>query len=331
MSDELRALADALACPDGRSGSALAAELGITRAAVWKRIERLRAMGLAVEAGPRRRYRLARAVDWLSRERIRRALGRAARERLGALELHFELDSTSSEWSRRAPSLARGSVCLAERQSAGRGRRGRGWSSALGDGVCCSVLWRYDQGLSALAGLSLMVALAARRALHGLGLAPVALKWPNDLQYQGRKLGGILVEASGESAGPCSVVIGIGINAHGVPADTGQAVACTDEIARDPGRAAPDRSAIVVALLDEMLPALERFGESGFAPLRREWQEADALRGRNIEVHAGGERYAATATGVDDAGCLRVRVGGRERALASAEVSVRDVGSGSAP
>ena len=325
MSEELRALADALACPDGRSGSALAVELGVTRAAVWKRIERLRALGLAIEPGPGRRYRLARQVDWLEPERIRRALSRGARARLGALELHFELGSTSSEWSRRAGALAYGSVCVAESQSAGRGRRGRSWRSPLGGGVWCSVLWRYEQGLSALAGLSLAVALALRRGLHELEIGPVGVKWPNDLQFQGRKLGGILVEASGESAGPCNVVIGFGINVHAAPraVDVGQPIACTDEIAGTSARPAPDRNAIATALLDALLPALARFGDEGFAPLAREWQDADGLAGQRIEVQAGGERYVATAMGVDGAGCLRVRAGGRERALASAEVSVR--------
>jgi len=326
VSDSLRELADALAQPEGQGGSALAAELGVTRAAVWKRIERLRAMGLAIEPGARRRYRLARPIDWLDRERIRRALSREARAVLGTLELHFELDSTSSEWSRRGPALASGSVCLAEWQSAGRGRRGRAWSSTLGAGICCSVIWRYEQGLSALAGLSLAVALALRRGLHALGLAPVGLKWPNDLQHRDVKLGGILVEASGESTGPCSVVIGFGVNVHDVPQAVdypGRAITCADRIAEDGGHHAPDRNAIAAALLDALLPALARFGQEGFAPLRREWQEADALAGHRIEVQAGGESYAATAAGVDDAGCLRVRVGGRERTLASAEVSVR--------
>jgi len=325
VSGHLRALVDALARPGGQSGSALAAELGVTRAAVWKRIERLRAMGLAIEPGAGRRYGLAHAIDWLDPEQVRRALSAPARALAGTIESHFELDSTSSEWLRRAPALANGSVCLAEFQAQGRGRRGRRWAAPLGSGLCCSVLWRHEQGLSALAGLSLAVALALRRGLHTLGLAPLVLKWPNDIQYGGCKLGGILIEASGESTGPCSVVIGFGVNVRPMHAPNGvdQPVACTDDIARDVGREPPGRNAIAVALLDALLPALGRFSAEGFAPLRNEWREADALAGRRIDVHASGGTYTATALGVDDAGCLRVRVRGEDRVLASAEVSVR--------
>src|SRR6185369_14521141 len=106
--------------------------------------------------------------------------------------------STSSELLRRGVDAPSGTVVFAEQQSAGRGRRGRAWRLPLGANLMFSVLWRFDAGFAALAGLSLAVGAALAQALESIGVRNVALKWPNDLQVDGRKLGGILVEVSGE-------------------------------------------------------------------------------------------------------------------------------------
>jgi BirA family biotin operon repressor/biotin-[acetyl-CoA-carboxylase] ligase len=326
MSADLRALALRLARPEHASGNALAAEFGITRAAIWKRIERLRALGLSIVSEPGRGYRLGAPIDWLEPARIRRQLSRPARALLGLLEVHFELDSTSSEWLRRAPQLPQGSVCLAESQSAGRGRRGRAWQSPLGSGLYLSLLWRFDGGLSALPGLSLAIAVAVRRALLTLGLSGVALKWPNDLWFERRKLGGILIEASGESAGPCTVIVGVGLNLI-LPAATAELIGqpCTDlrVLARACNTRNPDRNALAAALIEALLPALAEFGREGLAPFLREWRAADALAGHEVLLESGGSRSKARALGVDAIGRLRVAADGRERLVASAEVSIR--------
>ena len=104
-------------------------------------------------------------------------------------------------------------VCFAEHQSAGKGRRGRQWVSPFGSNIYMSILWRFQQdGIACTAGLSLAVGVAVIRALKTYGFNEVGLKWPNDIYCQGKKLGGILIEVSGEADGPCAVIIGLGLN-----------------------------------------------------------------------------------------------------------------------
>jgi BirA family biotin operon repressor/biotin-[acetyl-CoA-carboxylase] ligase len=316
----------ALARPQGVSGSELAARFGVTRAAVWKRIEALRAAGLAIEAVAGQGYRLSAPIDLLDAAAIRAALPEHAAMLLGPLIVDAEVDSTSSALQRDAMAGApSGSVRLAERQSAGRGRRGRAWQSPIAANLYLSVLWRFDAGLSALAGLSVAAGVATARALHALGATGVRLKWPNDLVHAERKCGGILIDAAGEWAGPCHVVVGVGINVRMPPA-TGAAIdqPWTDLAQVLAPAAVPPRSLVAAAVLAELLPALSTYAATGLAPFKAAFEALDALAGRPLMVHAGGSPWPATVLGLCDDGCLRVRDGaGVEHRLAAAEVSVR--------
>jgi BirA family biotin operon repressor/biotin-[acetyl-CoA-carboxylase] ligase len=321
--DELLA---ALARPGGASGSELATRFGVTRAAVWKRIEALRAAGLPVEAVAGRGYRLAAAPDLLDAATIRGALPAPAARWLATLGVDAEVDSTSSALLRDAAAgAASGSVRLAERQTAGRGRRGRAWQSPVAANVYLSVLWRFRGGLSALSGLSIVAGVAAADALRGLGVDGVRVKWPNDLQVDARKLGGILVDAAGEWAGPCHAVIGIGVNVR-MPAAVGAAIdqPWVDLAQALAPRVAPPRNAVAAALLARLLPALARFEAEGLAPFQPLFAAVDALHGARVDVHDGGAPWPATALGLCEDGRLRVRdAAGVEHRLAAGELSVR--------
>jgi BirA family biotin operon repressor/biotin-[acetyl-CoA-carboxylase] ligase len=306
----------------GVSGERLARELGVSRAAVWKHVEKLRALGLSVSARAGEGYRCAAPMEWLDAGRLRAALSDEARACVSDLEVHFEIDSTSSELSRRAAAGApSGLVCFAEAQTGGRGRRGRAWHSPLGASLCFSVLWRFDQGLAALSGLSLAVGIALARTLRDLG-ADVALKWPNDVVAEGRKLAGVLVEVGGEWQGPCHAVIGVGVNlrmAASAPIDQ----PWTD-LSALLGARMPTRERVAAATLDALLPALARFGRVGDPDLAASFAALDALAGREIDVREGERCFRARADGIDDQGRLRVvDAEGRTRLVGSAEVSVR--------
>ena len=122
------------------------------------------------------------------------------------------IDSTNQYLLERVNTLSSGESCLAECQTAGRGRRGKPWVSPFGCQLILSMYWRLEQGMAAAMGLSLAVGVAVVEALESLGYPGVALKWPNDLYYQGRKLAGILVEMSGSAGASCHLVIGVGLN-----------------------------------------------------------------------------------------------------------------------
>lgn len=321
------ALLDALAQPGGISGEALATRLGITRSAVWKQVRQLRAMGVDVDAQAGRGYRLGAPLQLLDVQRVHDALAEQARTLLGPLVLHVAIDSTNSELLRRAAlGAASGEVCLAEFQHAGRGRRGRAWQSPLAANVYLSVLWRFDAGLAALAGLSLAAGVAVRDALATLGVRNAQLKWPNDVVVGGRKLAGLLVEVGGEWNGPCHAVVGVGVNWRMSAVAAAAIEQPWTDLAQACGGAPPPRERCAVALLDALLPALARFARDGLAPFRDEWLAHDALAGARIDVDAG---WSGVARGIDGEGRLRVLDdGGREHVLAGGEVSVRRRGAG---
>jgi BirA family biotin operon repressor/biotin-[acetyl-CoA-carboxylase] ligase len=319
----LPALLDALAADEAVSGRRLAERFGVTRAAVWKQIERLRALGLgiAAEAGG---YRLAAPVDRLDAKRLSAELAPAERARVGDLAVHWELDSTSSELLRRAADDPRDRlVCLAEIQTRGRGRRGRAWRMPLGGGIALSVLKRFDAGMAALSGLSLVAGIAAVQALEDCGVAGVGLKWPNDLVARGRKLGGILVELGGDALGPCHATIGIGLNVRLDAAAAAQIDQPWIDLAALAGDAVPPRNRLAARVLARLFDALEQFAQSGFAAFAADYARRDALCGLAVRVLRADHAQEGVACGVDERGALRVAFADGERSVDSGEVSVR--------
>jgi BirA family biotin operon repressor/biotin-[acetyl-CoA-carboxylase] ligase len=309
-------------CRGPASGAVLARELGITRSAVWKRIQGLRAAGVDVQAQPGRGYALARAMQLLEADALVSALSPEARAQLAGLSVLFEADSTNAI-ALREPAAASGcKVWLAERQTAGRGRRGRDWASPLAANVYLSVSRQFQGGLAALQGLSLAVGVAAAEALHGLGYAQVGIKWPNDLFAHGRKLGGVLVEVGGETGGPVRVVIGLGLNVS-MPAAAAQGIDQAWCDLDSLGAAPASRQDVCVALLDALLPMLARFEHTGLAPMLERWARLDLLAGRRVRVTDAGQAFDGVACGIDADGALRVRLAGGERRFHAGEASLR--------
>ena len=309
------------------SGDVLAQASGLTRAAVWKHIRSLRDAGLDVRAQAGRGYALAQPLELLDPEAIRSALIPALRPQAAALDVAWSLDSTNSELLRRVTPPGGVAVLLAERQTGGRGRRGRNWSSPLASNIYLSVARIFSGGLARLPGLSLVAGVATADALHGLGFTAVRLKWPNDLVVCSadgwRKLGGVLVEGGGESAGPARAVIGVGLNAS-MPAAAGAAIDQPwVDLAGLSSGAAPSRNAVVAAVLSHWLPALAQFDACGLGPFLARYAHHDALAGRDIVVQSADGRRTGLALGVADDGALRVHIDGTEQRVFSGEVSVR--------
>lgn len=320
-----RALLERLA--DGPvSGDVLAREAGQTRAAVWKRIQALREAGIGVEAVPGRGYRLSQAPDLLDAAAIIAQLAPQARGLLHGLEVVWRTPSTNDALLATGAPMRGCAVLLAERQSAGRGRRGRAWVTPLAAQVALSVARRYAGGLARLPGLSLVAGVATADALHALGMREVRLKWPNDLVVvmpDGalRKLGGILVEGGGEAGGGAHAVIGIGVNVR-VP---GPAMAGVEQAWIDLAAlgGTPSRNTIASSILSQLLPALEAFDADGLAPWLPRFEALHALAGMDVLVDEAGARARARVLGIAADGALRVRGGdGRERCVHAGDVSL---------
>ncbi|HEY5970650.1 MAG TPA: bifunctional biotin--[acetyl-CoA-carboxylase] ligase/biotin operon repressor BirA [Pseudoxanthomonas sp.] len=304
------------------SGDVLAREAGLTRAAMWKRIEALREAGVEIDAQAGRGYALRHPLELLETDAIADALPAALRASMASLEIAWSLDSTNSELLRRDTPDHGAAVLLAERQSGGRGRRGRTWASPLAAHLYLSVARQFSGGLARLGGLSLVAGIAAAEALQEAGYADVRLKWPNDLVVEGRKLGGLLVEGGGEHAGPVRAVIGLGVNVR-MPNEVAAAIDQPWVDLAGLGDATPSRNRLAAGLLTHLLPALDQFDAEGLAPFLARYARLDALAGCEVAIHAGENKHFGTATGIAADGALQVRVGGEERAFHAGEVSVR--------
>ncbi|HLA73521.1 MAG TPA: biotin--[acetyl-CoA-carboxylase] ligase [Steroidobacteraceae bacterium] len=309
-----------------QSGEALAADLSVTRAAVWKAVEQLRELGVALDASTNKGYRLGPGVSALSAERIESRLPAEVRSRIEALLIEWTLESTNTKLLGSLPPAANSAaVVLAEHQTGGRGRRGRGWVAPPGGGICFSLGWQYADMPADLSALSLVVGLCVVNALRELSVTGVRLKWPNDLVTPQGKLGGILIEMRAEAGGPVHVVVGIGLNVL-LDDAAREAVKATGNVADDiraHRSPVPDRNAIVAGLLARLVPALEGFPRHGLAPYLANWHECDALFDQEVRVENAGETSRGVARGIDSHGALLVETPAGVQRFISGEVTVR--------
>jgi BirA family biotin operon repressor/biotin-[acetyl-CoA-carboxylase] ligase len=317
------------ALADGRthSGEDLARAFGVTRAAIWKQVAKLADWGLDVEAAPGAGYRLPRALDLLDADALRAAIEPDVAARIGKLEVFTELDSTNRRLLGAPPPLGKLDVCIAEYQTAGRGRRGRRWSAPLGSGICLSVGWQFAGMPAEPAALTLAVGVAVRRVLERVAGLTIALKWPNDLVFDERKLGGILLELDAEAHGGAHVVAGLGLNVA-LPAALLPSLSDWPRGAVDLQTALgkpPRRAALAGALVTELAGLLADYPMQGFAAYRTEWRSADFLRGRAVRLDEPAGRLFGTALGIDSDGALLVETeAGARRRVVAGDVSVRD-------
>lgn len=318
----LRPLLQLLADGEVHSGQSLGEALGVSRAAVWKQLQKLEPLGLQVESVKGRGYCLPGGLDLLEAQTIRRQLGGGAAPLLGDLQVYDQVDSTNA---RVLASLESGSghrqVVLAEQQTAGRGRRGRAWASPFASGITLSIGWQFSGGVQLLEGLSLAVGVALARALARFDVPDVRLKWPNDVWCRGRKLAGVLLELSGDLTDRCAVVVGIGLNMR-LPTAAAESIGqpWVDLAEVRPGIS---RNALVAAMLDELLPMLETYPQAGFAHWREAWLGLDQFAGAEVCLQSAQQRWCGIERGVDTSGALLLDIDGERRAFHGGEVSLR--------
>ena len=311
-------LIDTLADGAWHSGEDLANAEGVTRAAVAKRIEKLRDLGLDVEARQGLGYRLGQPLERL-REPELAAVAPSARVRVVG-----STDSTNQQLL-VADAADDPQILFAEFQTAGRGRRGRSWRSPFGANLYVSLAWSFSSWPPQLTALPLAVGVACARAVQAQGLREVRLKWPNDLYAAGRKLGGILIEHRGEAGGACRVVIGIGLNVamSGAQAEgIDQPWISLNEALAAAQRPAASRNALAASLIRELLAMLQPFEAQGFGANRAVWAQLDLTRDRAVTL-SGEPPTFGIARGVDESGALIVEVDGQRRLVHSGDVSLR--------
>lgn len=298
MLQVLRGAADAI------SGEGLAAQLGLTRAAVWKRVNRLKARGYVIEGSPRRGYRLLAVPDKLLPEEVLEGL--KTRTFTGPVH-HFEtLDSTNDLAKELAVQGApEGTVVVAEAQTGGRGRLGREWNSPPGVGLYVSLVLRPMLPPMELPQITLTTAVAVVRAVHRVtGVAP-GIKWPNDLLVNGKKLGGILTEMETESDRIRHVVVGLGLNVNNPEFPPELAATATSLTLTAGGTFS--RVNLLKAWLEEFEELYGRFLNQGFPEILEEWKGYTVTLGRAVTVRQGPREISGQALDVAPDGALLLR------------------------
>jgi len=326
---DLQAILELMADGEYHSGKALGDLLGVSRTAVWKHLQKLEGYGLPLESLKGKGYRLPGGLELLDEVCISEGLNCTAQEFLSQLDVRQTVDSTNAlAMTRAGEGDGHGYVCLAEHQSRGRGRRGRQWVSPFGQSIYLSVVVEFDGGAAALEGLSLAVGVALVRAMATLGAEGVGLKWPNDVLWRGCKLAGVLLEMTGDPAGLCQVVVGLGLNVS-LSKQGAQDIdqPWTDMAAVLPG---VSRNQLVSAVLNELLPLLASYPTLGFAACRDEWEAAHVYAGQKVKLSTVSEQVAGVALGVTASGALRLDLGGREESFNGGELSLRVDDAGSA-
>lgn len=309
----------ALADQDGYlSGSVLAGMLGISRNSVWKAVTRLRQEGVPIEASPRRGYRLT--PDAVLRSA---AVQAQLHTKLLGHPLHIlpVLSSTNDHLKTlAADGAASGTALIADHQCAGRGRRGRRFYSPPSSGVYMSVLLRGPIPAQTVGKMTSVAAVATAEAIESLLPVQVQIKWVNDLLIDGKKVCGILTEGNlNAETGECDhAIIGIGVNVSttAFPPEL-QEVATSLTLA---GGKAPDRAALIAAILNRLEKALARMETGAFLA---ESRRRSAVLGKTVTVLRGNESYLAQAIAIDDDGRLVVDTDAGRRTLSSGEVSLK--------
>ena len=261
-------------------------------------------------------------LELLDEQQILAGLPAGARDRLRCLTVLREIDSTNRFLLQREGTGEAGvQACVAEMQTAGRGRRGRAWHSPFGANLYLSVLRSFAEPPESLQGLSLAVGVAVARAMQYFDVPRIALKWPNDIQLGGGKLGGILLEMSSASDASCRVVAGIGVNID-MPGDASASIdqPWTDLAAHG---ANPGRNRLASRVLAEVIMAEEEFSQAGFEAFHRDWDLLDGLRDREVVLQDNASKRRGTARGVDASGALLLEVDGRCERIVSGDISLR--------
>lgn len=327
ISDKQKKILMVLADGQFHSGTELAEILNVSRSAICKQFKGLSEFGIQHSAVSGKGYRLDYALELLDATTITQLLSKNHQSLLSTLEIHDSLNSTNSYLVDYAQQhAASGIVCFAEHQSAGKGRRGRTWVSPYGSNLYMSILWRFQQGgIAATAGLSLAIGIAVIRALKQHHIDDVSLKWPNDIYSQGKKLGGILIEVSGETDGPCSAVIGLGLNLF-LPVSEAQTItqAWTD-LTNVTGIVPVSRNQLAATLISHILTIVNGFETVGIQTYLDEWRSYDCLQGHLATLYIGQQKIDGLVEGIDDNGLLLIkRAEGTTQAFASGEVSFSD-------
>lgn len=307
ISNNLKKMISILSDHEYHSGTDMGKSLGLSRAAVWKLMKQLTALGINIDSMTNKGYKTEHVLEFLTTEKIQKHL---SAQRLSLLDNFLIFDSIASTndylvaYTKKNKNKNENVVCFSEYQSAGRGRLGRSWVSPFLSNIYMSLLWNFNVDIAELPGLHIPTGLAVVHALEKITkIQGIQLKWPNDIMWNNNKLGGILIDVSGEYNVSCSAVIGIGLNVN-MPQKPLSKIekpwTAINRIIDTP----VSRNVIAGTLLDFLIAYLIQFSKSGLSKFIVQWKEKDYLKGKKVKVVTGIQSLVGIARGIDNQGGL---------------------------
>ncbi len=279
-------------------GTSLGNKLNITRAAIWKLIKKLEDYGVEIESVKGKGYRLIEPLILFKKSKIKQH----TKEKF-SIEI-FETITSTMDYFKESHDHKNVKVCLAELQTAGRGRFNRKWHTPFAQNLALSVCYPFAKDISQLAGLSIIVGISICQSLKVYQLSErLKLKWPNDIIYDDKKLGGVLIEIEGETNGWCNAIIGIGLNAN--------LQNCSSQMIPQPWTSLRtitgkyiDRNFLCGTLIKNLLNNLEKFAKEGLSPFMPTWKTYDYLYGKKITIENFNKKLTGIAQGINTNGHL---------------------------
>ena len=306
-------------------GTSIGEQLGISRAAVWKLIKKLQAYEVPLICTKGKGYCLTTPLTLLDSQQINSALNQQS------VSLHLlEKTPSTNDYVKKLPADPRQIIaCLAETQTAGKGRLGRQWHSPFAENIYLSLRYPFNQDISELNGLSLVVALTLCHSLESQLQLPhntLRVKWPNDILLNQHKLAGILLEIEAESNGFCQLIIGIGVNVnmrqnHSIDQDwTSLAQFTTQYI---------DRNILVPTIINTLIDAIAEFRQVGLTGFKKAWQQRDILTQKSITMHSANKIIKGLCLGINAQGHLKLQLeSGQTITLSSGDASLNGKNTG---
>lgn len=302
------------------SGEELGTNLNISRSAVWKLVHSLEKFGLDVYSVKGKGYRLSKGFELLEKQKLIANISPAQLKKRITLRTFNEINSTNQYLLERSiEEDISGTIVLGEYQSEGRGRRGSHWLSPFGAGLNLSIGWRFDNPVDSLTLLSMTAAVAVIHTLNRLDIPGAGVKWPNDIYCQGRKLGGILIEMRGESAGPCVVVIGVGIN-----------IALPDSVISSANQVwidlasikspTPSKNTLAAILISELVQFLDSYNQETVNNILNVWRQHDCFKDKIVTLTLPNKSVRGCVSGIDDNGALLLSVNNKIQKFTAGEI-----------
>jgi BirA family biotin operon repressor/biotin-[acetyl-CoA-carboxylase] ligase len=302
------------------SGETLGVTLGISSAEISNHIKVLTTLGLDILSVRGKGYCLSQRLMLLNTQKIREQLDSTHSADVEVLNV---IGSTNQYLKDKSIDVENGHTCLAEAQTAGRGRHGRKWISPYAASLYLSMHWSFSGGYSVLGGLSLAIGVAIVDALNQCGVQGIQLKWPNDIYAQGKKLAGVLIEVEGQIGSNCKAIIGVGLNVA-LPKN----VQIIDQPWIDLAQLTDpliNRNFLAGTLINELARSLTLFERDGLKPIISKWRALDIYANKAVKLIIGTQSITGINQGIDENGAILLETELGVKAYHGGENSVRPI------